>query len=129
MAGAQSRRILVVDDDAHFLGFMEVLLAGEGYDVQTAATVADAEARIRAVRPDVLVCDLWMPDAPPFALVDRLTDARDTGAIGIIVCTGALEEAAEARTRLAGRRADVLLKPFDIDDMLTCIARVLATES
>jgi two-component system KDP operon response regulator KdpE len=120
VAGVQSRRILVVDDDEHFLEFMQVLLTGEGYDVLAAATVADAEASIRAGRPDVVICDLWMPDAPPFALVDRLA-----GSIGIIVCTGAQDQAAEARTHLAGRRADVLLKPFDIDDLLACITRVL----
>jgi DNA-binding NtrC family response regulator len=125
VAGVQSRRILVVDDDEHFLEFMQVLLTGEGFDVLAAATVADAEASIRAERPDVVICDLWMPDAPPFALVDRLAGAKGAGSIGVIVCTGAQDQAAEARTHLAGRRADVLLKPFDIDDLLACITRVL----
>jgi len=128
VAGAQSRRILVVDDDEHFLGFMRVLLAGEGYDVRAVATVVDAQASIREDRPDVLICDLWMPDAAPFALVDRLIGERDAESIAIIVCTGALDEAAQARSRLDGLRADVLLKPFDIDDLLTCIDRLLATE-
>ena len=128
MAGAQPRRILVVDDDEHFLGFMRVLLAGEGYEVTAVATVVDAEASIRAGRPDVLICDLWMPDAPPFVLVDRLLGDQGAGSIGIIICTGALDEVAEARARLAGLRADVLLKPFDIDDLLACVTRVLETE-
>jgi CheY-like chemotaxis protein len=76
-----------------------------------------------------LICDLWMPDAPPFALTERLGDAQETAGIGIIICTAAVDQAAEARERLAGRRADVVLKPFEIEELFACINRLLAADA
>jgi two-component system response regulator MtrA len=129
VAARQSPRILVVDDDEHFLGFMHVLLTGEGYDVHVARTAVEAEERFRAAQPDLLICDLWMPDTLPFAILERFAHRQESRDIGIIVCTAAVDHAIEARERLAGCRADVMLKPFEIEDLLACITRVLEADA
>ena len=117
--------ILVVDDDVEYLSFMELLLQGEGYTVDVAARLDEWEAKLRGTRPDILVCDLWLTDEPPFALLDRLAALPDTDGIPVLVCSGAVRDIDEVSPRLTGRPVAVLAKPFDIDDVLACLDRLL----
>jgi two-component system KDP operon response regulator KdpE len=57
-------RVLVVDDDAAICQIYKEVLQGEGYDVVTAGTVAEAMAQMDAANGglDVLVVDLGLPD-------------------------------------------------------------------
>jgi CheY-like chemotaxis protein len=124
LAHQTRRHVLVVDDDDAYLAFMQLFLTDEGYAVALATSVSEALWSLDQVLPDLVICDLRMPNAPFFGLLDHL-DAERLRAIPVIVCTGAADQTDEARARLAGRTGDVLLKPFDIDDLLTCIRRVL----
>jgi DNA-binding NtrC family response regulator len=54
--------VLAVDDQSDFLDALEALLSGEGYDVVTATSAADALARAREFNPTLLITDLtWIP--------------------------------------------------------------------
>lgn len=57
-------RILVVDDDPAICQIYDEVLRGQGYDVLTAGSCADAMTRMDAVGGDaqVLVVDLGLPD-------------------------------------------------------------------
>ncbi len=118
-------RILVVDDDRGYLDFMRILLAAEGFLVDTADSLTTADWFLRAARPDVVICDVRMPNAAPFAAFDRLAANPETAAIPVIVCTGAVSEITEASHRLSAPNVQVLAKPFDIDDLIACIRRAL----
>ena len=53
--------ILVVDDNPANLKLARVLLAGEGYEVRTAADAGEALAVLETFRPRVILMDLQMP--------------------------------------------------------------------
>ena len=55
-------RVLVVDDEAAILRFLKPALEANGYDMSSAATVADAVKSIAADAPDVVLLDLGLPD-------------------------------------------------------------------
>jgi two-component system response regulator RegA len=55
------QRLLIVDDDEVFRERLARALRTRGYTVQTAASVADALARLEAEMPDAMVVDLRMP--------------------------------------------------------------------
>ena len=128
MAGAPSpsRRILVVDDDGAILDLMRVLLESEGYTVVTASSVREALVRLAAGQPDLVLCDVRLPDAPPFALLDRLLGDPTTARQPVIICSGAVRELEQAAARLAHPHVAILLKPFDIDELLATVARLLS---
>lgn len=54
-------RILVVDDDECVRSVLADILASEGYDVETASDGIQAVSRAQAVRPDVVITDIFMP--------------------------------------------------------------------
>lgn len=54
------RRILIVDDEAHVIRVLRLVLEREGYQVDGAADGAEALDKMAAGRPDVLVTDIQM---------------------------------------------------------------------
>ena len=57
-----SKLILVVDDEPDLLELVRLTLSQEGFRVETAVDGADALAKVTALRPDLLVLDLMLPD-------------------------------------------------------------------
>ncbi len=119
------RRILVVDDAPDFLGFMETLLTSEGYAVAVAGSAPALRERLLIERPDLVIADVRMPGLAAFAVLDLLAADAKTRDIPVLLCTGAIQEVDEAAERLRRAGIEVLIKPFDIDDLLQLVARRL----
>jgi len=118
-------RLLLVDDSVEFLAFMESLLQMEGFIVESAKTLDHARAYLATALPDAIISDVRLPDAPPFAVLDLLETDQRMQDVPLLLCTGAEQEVESAKDRLARKRTEVLLKPFDIDDLLSAIDRLL----
>ncbi|HEV8436940.1 MAG TPA: response regulator [Methylomirabilota bacterium] len=54
-------RILIVEDEPHIVLSLEVLLRRAGYETVTAADGEEGLARVRELRPDVVLLDIMMP--------------------------------------------------------------------
>jgi DNA-binding NarL/FixJ family response regulator len=69
------RSILVVDDDTAVRGLIVRVLRSRGHVVVgEAGSVADAVAQTEALRPDVALVDIGLPDGDGFALTRRLRE-------------------------------------------------------
>lgn len=71
-----SKSVLVVDDAPLLLETTAALLEDHGYLVTMAGSGAEALALLQDVRPDVIVCDLHMPEMDGFAVIAAVR-ARD----------------------------------------------------
>jgi CheY-like chemotaxis protein len=120
--------ILVVDDDAQLLDLITRILALELPDteVRLASTVAEAERAALAWTPDLILCDVRLPDGDGRALLERLRRHPRLAHVPSVIMTALdisnrllLEEA-------AALHADLLRKPFDLVDLLTVVERILA---
>jgi signal transduction histidine kinase/CheY-like chemotaxis protein len=124
-------RVLVVDNDADFRGYLKTLLTKHGYYVLTAATADDALDGARRFHPQVVVVDLALPQRPGAELRDGadLVAQLQTGAlIREIYCfmvTG--YEPADVHERLALLQItpEIWQKPLDGDKFLKRLAEVL----
>jgi DNA-binding response OmpR family regulator len=57
-------RVLVLDDDELHLELIERVLASDGFTVRRAETLAAMETEAHAFDPDVVLCDMNLPDTP-----------------------------------------------------------------
>ena len=64
--------VLVVDDEVDAREFVKRLLEMAGATVSIAGSASEAIERILAARPDVLVCDLGMPEEDGYSLIRQL---------------------------------------------------------
>jgi len=65
--------ILVIDDDPALLELASELLSGDGHRVLVAPSGEDALVMVRAIRPDLILLDYFMPKVDGVAVIERHT--------------------------------------------------------
>jgi CheY-like chemotaxis protein len=113
-------RILVVDDDALLRSSVADVLEDEGYVVDHATDGVDALAKIAATAPDAILLDVLMPRMNGKQLLEALRGDPVTAHIPVLMMT-AIQGFDPHRTLALGA-AEVVEKPFDIDELLNKIA-------
>ncbi|HRK39346.1 MAG TPA: response regulator [Burkholderiaceae bacterium] len=81
------RTALVVDDDAFTCSCLTELLADLGFSrVETASNGRQALKLLRqfAATPDVLICDIYMPDMDGIEFLEQLIERRYTGRLMLV---------------------------------------------
>ncbi len=73
-----SQRVLVVEDDDDARDALALILASQGYELETAGDGVAAIAKARAFHPDVLICDWRLPG------MDGVSVARNIQRMGMI---------------------------------------------
>jgi two-component system KDP operon response regulator KdpE len=112
-----SLRVLVVEDDREIRTLMQSSLSVEGFDVQTAVSLSEANALLQHSPPDVMVLDLGLPDGDGVQLVHEV---RQRLTLPIIVVSARHQEAQKIRLLDAGAD-DYLTKPFSVGELLARI--------
>ena len=121
MQPAMRPAILLVDDDPTLLSILSRRLTREGMDVRTAPSGTTALAALDRAWPALLVVDLMMPGMDGFELCRRVKRIAD---LPIIVLSSV--DASEAKVRALEQYAeDYITKPFDPDELVARIGRVL----
>jgi two-component system cell cycle response regulator len=103
--------VLVADDDADILRFMEINLRMEGFEVVTARDGPDALAKAAAVRPDLVLLDVLMPGIDGYTVCARIRAHASLAAVPVIIVTANYGSAVAEAARRAGAN-DLLVKPF-----------------
>lgn len=122
-------RVLIVDNDVEAREVLKQILDDVGAVVTTAGSAAEAFARIRADRPDVLVCDIGMPVEDGYSLIRRIRASSDSAIASLPAA--ALTAYASTHDRLRALEAGFqfhLTKPVTIAN-LTGIVGVLASRA
>jgi len=118
-----SQRVLIVDDEPGMLRAAERILAGT-YEVATSSRPGEALALADTFDPDLLVCDIRMPEMDGFALAEAMRK-RHPG-VDLIFMTGSSTEPDAALVRAVRSQAFYFIqKPFDRQVLLTLVERCL----
>lgn len=117
--------ILIVDDNPANLKLARVLLAGEGYEVRTAADAEEALAVLQSLKPRLILMDLQMPGMDGFELTRRLkADPAMRGTV-ILALTAYAMKGDEEKALAAGCDGYVA-KPIDTRALPGVVATYLA---
>ncbi|MCG5535430.1 sigma-54-dependent transcriptional regulator [Ectothiorhodospira mobilis] len=111
-------RILVVEDETVIRRALVRLLQHEGYRVAEAGSLQEARTHCGEAAFDLLICDLRLPDGEGIRLAGELPGVP----VLIMTSYASVRSAVDAMKQGA---ADYIAKPFDHDEMLLCVARIL----
>ncbi len=134
MTKSHPPHLLVINDTPAILQVFKDLFEDEGYRV-TLDTFSSFDSgakyeQIKALRPDVIILDFLIGgEALGWQLLQLLRMDRDTAKIPIVVCTAAVRQAEELGAHLLTLNVQVVLKPFEIDDVIAAVARALQDAS
>jgi PAS domain S-box-containing protein len=108
--------ILIVDDNINNLKTLEELLRSSGYKVRCASNGRTAILLISARVPELILCDVRMPEIDGYELARRIKSTPNCQDIPIIF----LSAAGELEEKLKGFAAggvDYIIKPFEINEV------------
>ena len=119
-------KVLVVDDSLSVRKVVERALIGRQIEVVCAATGTEALERIEHEAPDVVVCDVVMPDRDGYEICEFVKRHPRLGRIPVLLMSGIVND--DVRERAARvQSADVLSKPFAAEDLLRKLDILLAS--
>jgi CheY-like chemotaxis protein len=125
-----SKHLLIINDTPAILELFTALLEEEGYRVSTDVFSMEMDrmlARVKADRPDLIVLDFIIHDeGKGWQFLELLKLDPATRDIPVIACTAAVKLVEELQSHLDQMQVAVVLKPFDIDQVLAEITKVWA---
>ncbi|MBI5575826.1 MAG: sigma-54-dependent Fis family transcriptional regulator [Deltaproteobacteria bacterium] len=116
------RKILLVDDEEIFLRPLAKTILSAGFLVDTASSVPAAWEKLRNDEFDLVVSDVRMPGTDGIAFTASLHEEFPELPVILMTAYGSIKTAVDAMKAGAG---DYILKPFEPDEMLLMVRRIL----
>lgn len=106
-------RVMVIDDEMHIRRLIDRMLVGRGFTVIGANSGKQALSLMRQpqTRPDIITCDVSMPEMNGFDILEAVKSDPQLADIPIIMLTAMGQTGEAYRAREMGA-ADYITKPF-----------------
>lgn len=121
-------RALAVDDSPDARELLAMLLTQYGAEVMVVTTAAELLANLEAFQPDILVCDIGLPDIDGYALMRqiRTLPSEKGGQIPAIALTAYVRDIDQQQALDCGYQKH-LAKPIDVDSLLRATETLVET--
>jgi len=119
-------QILVVDYEPDLRTLYELTLLREGYRVEAAGSVAEAEKHLQAERFDVVITDMRLPDGLGMEILQRIHREQRSERCIVMTAYGSAENAVEA---LKAGAFDYLTKPVDLKQFRAVVASAVQLQA
>ena len=113
-------KILVIEDELPIRSKIETILEYEGYDVLGAGDGVEGVKLAQAENPDLVICDVLMPEMNGYGALSALRSNANTAAIPVIFLTAAASRA-DMRKGMELGADDYITKPYTVDELLTAV--------
>lgn len=126
MAATRPARIAIIEDESVLGSVLAELLGDEGYESVQHSQAAGAHDFVVEQKPDLVLLDLMFDrEAQGWGILDaHIVDPRTRG-VPIILMTADTRAVATRRDRLAELKIPVLMKPFELAQVLDTVARAI----
>jgi CheY-like chemotaxis protein/CRP-like cAMP-binding protein len=114
------KKILVIEDNPEVRENTSEILELAGYDVLTAANGKLGVEQAQKENPDLIICDIMMPELDGYGVLHILNKKPETAGIPFIFLTAKTEKT-DIRKGMNLGADDYLTKPFDDTDLLNAI--------
>ena len=128
MNEAQTKKILIVDDEQDVLTLLQKLFSSEGFSVITASDGQGALETARKEKPDLIILDVMLPKMDGYVVARMLKFDENFSSIPIIMLTAKIQE----KDKQVGFEMGVdeyMTKPFDPDALLKKAREIIEKRS
>jgi CheY-like chemotaxis protein len=118
------KTILLIEDNTDIRENTCELLELEGYEVIFAANGKTGLALAKEKKPDIILCDIWMPETDGYEVFNGLSSDAETAIIPFIFLTASVEKK-EIEAGFAMGAVGYIKKPFESKELFDTIAKCL----
>ncbi len=118
--------ILIIDDDIQVGTVLQEELVEVGYEVEYISSGQQALEYIANQKVDVILLDLVMPEKDGFAVLKELQDNKSPSRVIVLTAYADVKSAIES-AKLGAK--DFISKPYDFDELLISIRKVIQRDS
>lgn len=122
------KKILLVEDNLDVREMTAEILELENYEVITAENGKGGIEKAKSFMPDLILCDIMMPEVDGYDVFNQLSKDSDTASIPFIFLT-AKSEKSDFRKGMTMGADDYLTKPFEAQDLIEAIEARLKKNS
>lgn len=124
-ASLDGLRVLVVDDNEDALLLTRIILEEYPIQVMTAASASEALTKFSLTQPDILICDIAMPNEDGYSLIGKIRNlASELGVqIPAIAFTASASDEDRNKSIQAGFQIH-LVKPIEPNELVGVVARL-----
>jgi two-component system response regulator PilR (NtrC family) len=119
-------RILIVDDEASLRETLGIIFTKEGFEARLAQNFTEGLADALRSSPDVILCDIKMPDGNGLDLLRKVKAEHPQIPVIMITAHTSTEDAVEAMKVGA---VDYIKKPFNNDELILIVRRALGEKT
>lgn len=121
---SDTKRVLLVDDDAEIIESLRLALEANGMEVLVARDGNQGLALTEREDPDLVILDMMMPKRSGFLVLERLRRTREEKSPPVIMITANEGNRHKAYAEMLGVD-DYLRKPFPMDRLIESVKRLL----
>ncbi len=118
------KKILLADDSITIQKVIELTFSDEDFEVVTVSNGRLAIERVQEVRPDLVLCDIIMPEKDGYEVCEFIKKNAATAQIPVLLLTGAFEPFDQERASRAGCDG-FLAKPFEPQTLIAKVKELL----
>ncbi len=122
---AGKKNILIADDEESFRDVLKCALTEEGYQLAEAATGTEAIAQLEAIKPDLLLLDLNLPELDGWGVIRYITQHRQFKDMEVLVISGVTLDQQESAAIQTHHYAFINKENFKINRVVKTVAGLL----
>jgi CheY-like chemotaxis protein len=120
-------RVLVVDDEEDSQTLLAFMLEMQGAEVTTVASAEAAYQLLKNYQPDLLLCDIAMPNEDGYSLMRRIRSQVAHGESIPAIAVSALASEVSLPESIAVGFQAYIAKPVDFDELIETVLRVCSS--
>jgi len=117
------KRILIIEDEMSIVQLLMLVLSKEGYEVHSCQTGREAIAKMKQVRPHLVLLDVMLPGMDGRSVISIMDQDQDLNSIPVLI-TSALVES-ETMFQPFAQVKGFCTKPFVLKDLVDKVKRCL----
>lgn len=118
------KHILLVEDEEMLVNVLATVLEEEGFSVRKSTSAEEALTVMPGFNPDLIISDIRLEKLDGFSMLEQVRKRPTRPDIPFICLTALDDTSSQQRARNLGATAYVT-KPFDVDDLLKIVKKVL----
>jgi ActR/RegA family two-component response regulator len=121
----KKKRVLVVDDDRLVADTLNLIFLANGFESEARYSAAEGLDRARTFDPELVLCDVTMPEESGLQLVEKLSHEMPQARMLMLTAYSSNAAKVEAHSSRLGRPIRLLNKPCRPEELLRTATEML----